>query len=149
MYRCFKFLQIRIYLLLFYKPMCLFFVRIHIVFAKSMRLCVGCTDFYMFVYNFAQCMRLCVGCTAFAYVQLCAMYVALRKLYGFCVRMCTTLRNLCGLAQFVRLLRVKRLVRMYTSLRRLYGFFDLSGLWVCIQLLRVKRLVHTYTSFVY
>ena len=47
--------------------------------------------FRTFVYGFAQCMRLCVGCTAFSYVcvRLCAMYAALRRLYGFCVRFCT------------------------------------------------------------
>ena len=38
-----------------------------------------------------NCMQLCVGCTAFAQVcvRLCAMYEALRRLYGFCVRLCT------------------------------------------------------------
>ena len=83
-------------------------------------------------------------CASFAYVfvHLCTVYAALRRLYGFCVRFCMSLRNVSGFAYVIWLLctfvydflQCMQLVRMYTDLRRLYGFCGLSGLCVCIRL---------------
>ena len=101
---------------------------------------------------------MCVFCVSIQiFKRLFTMYADLRRLYGFCVPMCTTLRYVSGFAYVVRNFRTyvyklalcKRLLRTYTALRTLYGFCALSGLCVRIRLLCFKRLVRTDTSFSY
>ena len=87
MYRYFKFLYIRIYLSLFYKPMCFFCVRLRILRTFVYGFCTSCVAFaYKYVFlcslsGFCVHIRIFVGCERiFAYVYgfLCAMSGFLR-----------------------------------------------------------------------
>ena len=71
-------------------------------------MCKFCVHIRIFAY-------VCVRMLVYVCVKFCATYAASRRLYVFCVRLCTALRNVAFAYVYVRLLRVKRLVRTYTA----------------------------------
>ena len=73
------------------------------------------------------------------------MYAALRMLYGFCARFCTTLHNVCIFALVVRLLHA--IMYGFAKFMQFCVVF-MAFAYVCVRLLRVKRLVRMYMVFV-
>ena len=134
MYRVFKFMQIRLYLLIFYKPMCVFFICIPIFVYICVQLCAIHASLHRLNgFCVRRCMDLRNICGFSQVVQfLCSkrimrMNTALHTLYrffvlsGLCVLIqlcvgCTTFAHeaacsyLYGFVQVVRLLRFQRLV---------------------------------------
>ena len=74
------------------------------------------------------------------------MYVALRRLYGLYVHLCTDLRNVRTLRRLYNscafndlcMLRVQRLVHAFTVLHRLYNYCALSGLCIHIHIFALE-----------